>query len=235
MKTRYTIRIGFALLVVMLELSGLVAIAWAQPTPGLPTPPRMETPPVPPSEAWPATLVFLGIALLLIVALAKGIDRKRKRGNEAVWLQAQISDALLRERSLASLPLTAIVQVPTWTRAPATIEMHGQVPTPQHRDAVLRIAEQEASRMRSDFRIDDRIRSSHRRPPAPREQLGQSCAALPRATRQPPMVSRDNGQLSGNEVTAVRGTSKMPKIAQQHCPVTHVIGIVRPAMVCDTQ
>ncbi len=95
--------------------------------------------------------------MLLIVALAKGIDRKRTREDEAVWLQSQISDAFLRDRTLASLPVTAIVQVPTWTRAPATIELHGQVPTTQHRDAALRLAEQEASRIRADFRIDDRI------------------------------------------------------------------------------
>ncbi len=156
MKARHTIRVGCDILVVMLELWGLVAIAWAQNPPGVPAP-QTESPPVPPSEAWPATLVFLGIALLLVVALAKGIDRKRRREDEAVWLQAQIADALLRDRSLASLTLTATAQVPIWTRAPATIEMRGQVPTPQHREAALRLAEQEASRMRSDFRIDDRI------------------------------------------------------------------------------
>ncbi len=157
MKTRHTIRLGLDILAVMLGQWGLVAIAWAQAPPGAPAAPQTETPPVPPSDAWPTMLVLLGIAVLLIVALAKGIDRKRTREDEAVWLQSQISDAFLRDRTLASLPVTAIVQVPTWTRAPATIELHGQVPTTQHRDAALRLAEQEASRIRADFRIDDRI------------------------------------------------------------------------------
>ncbi len=157
MKAGHTIRIGCELLAVILMLGSLGAIAGAQTPPTVPAAPQTETPPIPPGEAWPSMLVLLGIALLLIVALAKAIDRKRKREDEAVWLQAQISDELFRDRNLASLAVTATVHVPVWTRAPATIELRGQVPTPQHREAALRVVEREASRVRSDFRIDDRI------------------------------------------------------------------------------
>jgi len=74
-----------------------------------------------------------------------------------VHLQAQVSDALLREPSLAGLPLTPTVHVPTWTGTPATIEIMGRVSTPEVKDTVLRIVRDEAARIRSDVQIDDRL------------------------------------------------------------------------------
>jgi hypothetical protein len=41
--------------------------------------------------------------------------------------------------------------------SPATIEVSGQVPTPELRKAALRIVEAEASRVRPDVRIEDRL------------------------------------------------------------------------------
>jgi hypothetical protein len=101
-------------------------------------------------------LVILG--LLVIVGIAvKLYDRKRKRDAEAVHLQAQVSDALMRDARLAGLVLTPTAHVPTWGSGPATIEIGGEVSDPSMRDLVLRIARDEAARLRSDVQIVDHL------------------------------------------------------------------------------
>ena len=105
------------------------------------------------------TGAFVAIAGLLVLGLlivgVKILDRKRKREEEAVQVQSQISDVLLRDRMLATLPVTATAHVPIWGRSPATIEIHGHVPTVELRETVLRVAEHEASRVLSAYRIQD--------------------------------------------------------------------------------
>ena len=98
------------------------------------------------------------VGLLVVIGIvAKLFDLKQKRESEAVQLQAQLSDALLREPSLAGLPLTPTVHVPMWRGTPATIELMGRVPTPELKDTVLRIVRDEAARIRSDVQIEDRL------------------------------------------------------------------------------
>ncbi len=100
----------------------------------------------------------MGIAaLVVVVAIAKAIDLKRRREDEAVHLQAQISDALLRDRMLASLAVTPSVHISIWRGAPGTVEMHGQVPTGELRQAVLHVAAQEAARLVAGYEIQNRI------------------------------------------------------------------------------
>jgi len=101
-------------------------------------------------------LVILGLLVLVGVAV-KVYDRKRKRDAEAVHLQAQVSDALMRDARLAGLVLTPTAHVPTWSRGPATIAIMGEVPDPTVRDVVLRLAREEASRIRPDVEIIDRM------------------------------------------------------------------------------
>src|SRR5712692_7623685 len=133
------------------------ARAWAQTAPS----PAMSPPAPPPaadggSTAIAAVLVVLG--LLVIIGLAvKLFDLKRKRESEGVQLQAQVSDALLREPSLAGLPLTPTAHNPIWTGTPATIEVTGQVPTPELKEIALRLVRDEAARIRSDVQIEDHL------------------------------------------------------------------------------
>ncbi len=94
---------------------------------------------------------------MVIGVVVKLFDLKQKRESEAVQLQAQLSDALLREPSLAGLPLTPTVHVPMRRGTPATIELMGRVPTPELKDTVLRIVRDEAARIRSDGQIEDRL------------------------------------------------------------------------------
>jgi hypothetical protein len=140
----------------------IFGIAWAQTSA---TAPAAGTPPAAgaTSSGGSAALGLLVIlALLVLVGVAvKLYDRKRKRDAEAVHLQAQVSDALMRDSRLAGLVLTPTAHVPTWGNGPATIEIGGEVPDASSRDAVLRLAREEAARLRSDVQIIDRLSVRH--------------------------------------------------------------------------
>jgi hypothetical protein len=97
------------------------------------------------------------ISLLILGVLVKMWDLKRKREGEAVIVQSQISDALLREPALFSLPITPTAHVPLWKGSPVTVEVAGQVPSDDVRQTALRVIEREASHLRSDVRVESRI------------------------------------------------------------------------------
>lgn len=129
--------------------------AWAQ------TPAPPVTPAVPGSGpaaqggamAVAGFLVVLGLLVLVGIAV-KLYDRKRKRDAEAVHLQAQVSDALMRDAGLAGLLLTPTAYI---RGGEAVVEITGEVPDSATRETALRIAREEAARVRADVRIVDRI------------------------------------------------------------------------------
>ena len=105
-----------------------------------------------------ATVVILVIAMLLIIgALVKILDLKRKRESEAVVVQAQISDAVLRDPALFSLPITPTAHVPLWKGSPVTVEVAGQVPSEDLREAALSLVEREASQLGPEVHVESRI------------------------------------------------------------------------------
>ena len=105
-----------------------------------------------------ATVFVLLVGLLVIVAVGvKLYDLKRKREAEAVHLQAQVSDALLRDPNIYGLAVTPTAHVPWWSGTPARLEVVGRVPTPDSREPVLRLVEQEAKRVRPDVVLVDHI------------------------------------------------------------------------------
>jgi hypothetical protein len=105
-----------------------------------------------------AAIVASAVAVLVILgALAKATDLRRKRDLEAVDLQARISDAMLRDPRLFGLPITVTAQVPLWTGAPVTVTAAGLAPSEDLRQAALRLIEREASRARPDSRVESRI------------------------------------------------------------------------------
>jgi hypothetical protein len=133
----------------MLGFKSLVPSVWAQ-TAATTSPPTS-------SHNW-LLVLLLGTAVTgLLIVMAKAIDVKRQRDEEGVQLQAQISDALLRDQTLVSLPVTATVYIPLWRRSPATVEVHGEVPSADLRQAALRVAAQEAARTLATYYIQDRI------------------------------------------------------------------------------
>src|SRR2546425_7830000 len=103
----------------------------------MPSPAMPPATPQPAAEGGGAAIAAVGVVVGLLVVIgivAKLFDLKQKRESEAVQLQAQLSDALLREPSLAGLPLTPTVHVSMWKGTPATIEMMGRVPTPEAKE-----------------------------------------------------------------------------------------------------
>jgi len=93
----------------------------------------------------------------VIGALVKIYDLRRKREMEEVHLQAQISDALLRDPNLFGLPVAATAHAPFWSGTPVMIELTGEVPDVNLRSAVARIARMEAQRIRPDVEIVDHL------------------------------------------------------------------------------
>ncbi len=104
-----------------------------------------------------AILAVVLVMLLAIGVAVKLFDRKRKREDEAVSLQSQISDALLLDRSLVGLPITAFAVGSFWRRSPFVLAITGTVPTPELRDAVMRLVVQELSRRQPSARAEDRL------------------------------------------------------------------------------
>jgi hypothetical protein len=143
-------------------MSGVAAVlasvgeAVAQATPPTATP--APSPAAPGDNSGLLMALALMGALLLIVGIGVKIwDAKRKREAEAVHLQSQISDALLREAEFFGLAITPTVHAPLRKGGSMRIEVTGQAPSPAVRDAALRIVRDEATRMGTDFEIEDRI------------------------------------------------------------------------------
>jgi hypothetical protein len=105
-----------------------------------------------------ALVVMWAVAVLVILAtLAKAADLRRKRDLEAVVIQARVSDALLRDPRLFSLPIAATAHVPLWKGSPVTITVTGQVPSEDLRQTALRLIEREAFQVRQDLVVESRM------------------------------------------------------------------------------
>ena len=104
-----------------------------------------------------AVIVTLLGVLVVLGAFIKFLDLKRKREGEAVVVQARISDAILRDARLFSLPITPTAHVPLWKGTPVTVEVAGQVPSDDLREVVLRLVQQEASQLAAEVLVESRI------------------------------------------------------------------------------
>jgi hypothetical protein len=131
-------------------------IAWAQTSapPATPAVPGSGSAASGGSMAAAGFLVVLGLLVLVGVAV-KLYDRKRKRDAETVHLQAQVSDALMRDAGLAGLLLTPTAEL---RGGEAVVDVAGDVPDDAARETALRIAREEATRVRPDVRVVDKIR-----------------------------------------------------------------------------
>jgi hypothetical protein len=103
-------------------------------------------------------LVALVVAALLIglVVAVKLYDRQHRHEADAVHLQGQLSDALLRDTRFTGLGITPTVHIPL-AGSPVRIEVSGAVPGPELREAALRLIRAEASSARPDVEVVDRV------------------------------------------------------------------------------
>jgi len=134
-----------------------VAHAQAPSSPTTPITPSPTAPTASDPTGWiVASALILGL-LVVIGLVVKLYDLRRKREAESVHLQAQISDALLRDPILFGLPVAATAHAPLWSGTPITVELSGEIADRSVRDAVLRTARSEAQRIRPDVEILDRM------------------------------------------------------------------------------
>jgi hypothetical protein len=130
--------------------------AWAQ----APAAPFSQAPAAPaPGEAGPPVTGLLTLVVLLgiIVGLVKLFDFKRKRDDQAMALEARISDVLLVHPALTGLPIHVVPHVPLSRPSEPIIEIRGTVPTPALRAMAVDTVRHEVSRQLSTARIEDRI------------------------------------------------------------------------------
>jgi hypothetical protein len=102
--------------------------------------------------------------IILVVALLGGLifavaimDLRRKRRSQAVAIEGQIADALMREPRLVGAVLTAVAHLPLQGRAAPTVEVRGEVEYPELREIAVRIVRQELLRYHPDGQVEDRI------------------------------------------------------------------------------
>ncbi|MGH7302467.1 MAG: hypothetical protein ACRELZ_04200 [Candidatus Rokuibacteriota bacterium] len=139
-------RIAFGLATAVALLIGSTFGSWAQ-GPGATGP----TPPAGGSIA--GTLLTAGVLAVIVIAVVVGVRCvavRRKRIEEAVVLQSQLADIVAREAQLHGLLITPKARVSGWGRPMVTIEVAGDVPTPELRETVMRIVKAEAWRLRPD-------------------------------------------------------------------------------------
>jgi hypothetical protein len=103
------------------------------------------------------TLVFLAVIVGAAVVVARYVSTRRKRTEEAVILQSQLSDAIAREGLFHGLHITPNARVSGWRSSQITIEVAGEVPTPELRERVMRIVGAEAWKLRPDVQTVDHL------------------------------------------------------------------------------
>lgn len=93
----------------------------------------------------------------LLVVWVKFYDTKRQREAEAAHVQGRVADALLQDPRFSRALVIPTAEVAIWPRSSLTLVMSGEVPSPELREAAVRIAEAEAARIRADARVEDRV------------------------------------------------------------------------------
>jgi hypothetical protein len=143
-------------------VSGLGAmVAFVREAAAQATPPAVTpAPSAAPSGDNSGILMALALmgALLVVVGIGVKIwDARRKREAEAVHLQSQMSDALLRETDFFGLAITPTVHPPLRKGGEMRIDVTGHAPSPAVRDAAIRIVRDEATRMGASVQVEDHI------------------------------------------------------------------------------
>src|SRR5262245_57162469 len=103
------------------------------------------------------TLLFLAVIVGAAVVVASYVSKRRKRTEEAIILQSQLSDAIARETMLHGLRITPNARVSGWRSSQVTIEVAGEVPTPELRERVMRMVSAEAWRLRPEVQTVDHL------------------------------------------------------------------------------
>jgi hypothetical protein len=105
-----------------------------------------------------APALILGLALLAALVLGvMFLDRQRKRRAQAIAIEGQLADALMREPRLGRAVITPVAHVPPTGRAAPVVEVRGAVEYPELRDIAVRAVRQELLRYHPAGVVEDRI------------------------------------------------------------------------------
>lgn len=103
------------------------------------------------------TLGLLAVVIVAIIAVARFVAARQKRTTEVLILQSQLSDAVAREAALRGLRINPRARVSGWRKLQVTVEVAGEVPTPELREKAMRIVQAEAWRLRPDVNTVDHL------------------------------------------------------------------------------
>jgi hypothetical protein len=103
------------------------------------------------------TLGLLAVVVVALIAVARFVAVRRKRMTEALIFQSQLSDAVAREAVLQSLQINPRARVSGWRKSHVTVEVAGEVPTPELREKAMRIVRAEAWRLQPDINTVDHL------------------------------------------------------------------------------
>ena len=146
----------------VVQVSVLLAGAWSPriaagqglpaPGPGGPT----LAPPEGGNVIVPA--IILGIALLAVLIVGVMLlDLKRKRTAQAIAIEGQVADALMREPRLARTVITTVAHLPLTGHPRPLVEVRGEVEYPELREIAVRTVRQELMRSYPEGTVEDRI------------------------------------------------------------------------------
>jgi len=98
------------------------------------------------------------LALLIVTGIAVKLhDRKRKLEDEVAAMQGRISDAFFADRALSGMAITPTVHVPFRRSGLVTVTLTGTVPSPELRDAAIKLAMETMEESQASCRLEDRI------------------------------------------------------------------------------
>ena len=103
------------------------------------------------------TLALIALIVLAIILVGRFVAIRRKRTTEILILQSQLSDAVARESVLHGLRINPRARVSGWRKSEVTVEVAGEVPTPELREKAMRIVEAEAWRLRPSVKTVDHL------------------------------------------------------------------------------
>jgi hypothetical protein len=104
-----------------------------------------------------ASVILVVLLLAGLIAAVALMDLRRKRRAQAVAIEGQIADALMREPRLSGAIVTAVARMPLQGGAAPTVEVRGEVEYAELREIAVRIVRQELLRYHPDAVVEDRI------------------------------------------------------------------------------
>jgi hypothetical protein len=102
--------------------------------------------------------IILGIAFLAVLVVGvMFLDLKRKRMAQAIAIEGQIADALMREPRLTRTVITPVAHLPLTGKPRPMVEVRGEVEYPELREVAVRAVRQELLRSYPEGTVEDRI------------------------------------------------------------------------------